>query len=405
MKSKVSICTMRRKSAMRKKSTMKRDISIFILGSLFLLVVFFTVSASAKMVYVRGTQVNVRKGPGKDYKIVTTVRKGEKFELMDESRNWVKVRLSDKRTGWIYKNLVSYSRTVQRKKEPAIKRQQYRITVLPFANPEGDLRAGNIACDALVEKIFHSGLQNIYLVEREELKKILQEQKLSLQEIVDLETAIPAGKIKGVNMVVLGKVLQLDVETSTSKDSRTKTYRSGYESKRNHRYIELERKIRGKKEEMEDRKSTTEAFVRSYKGPREAIPRIIAQANESIRILGNQLSRLQSELSRTSEYIQEPVYNNWPYVVLQYRKVASCRISYRVIDTATGKVLKSGITEKESYDSDEVIENSNPSIGLYADPLEIISDTEMKTRVLNRAIDEVASGLISFITDLSQEGK
>jgi len=58
------------------------------------------------MVSVIASVVNVRSGPGMKNKVITTVRKGDELELLDETGSWCNVRLSNGVEGWIYKKLV-----------------------------------------------------------------------------------------------------------------------------------------------------------------------------------------------------------------------------------------------------------------------------------------------------------
>ena len=43
----------------------------------------------------------VKSGPGNDYPVITTVRKGDKLTIMEQSAEWVKVRLENGQEGWI----------------------------------------------------------------------------------------------------------------------------------------------------------------------------------------------------------------------------------------------------------------------------------------------------------------
>jgi len=43
----------------------------------------------------------VKSGPGNDYPVIATVRKGDKLTIMEQSGEWVKVRLENGQEGWI----------------------------------------------------------------------------------------------------------------------------------------------------------------------------------------------------------------------------------------------------------------------------------------------------------------
>ncbi|MFQ5602114.1 MAG: PorV/PorQ family protein [bacterium] len=57
-----------------------------------------------KMAQVTASTLNVRSGPGKNFRIVTKVQRGQKFELLQENGKWRKIRLGSGSTGWVHEN-------------------------------------------------------------------------------------------------------------------------------------------------------------------------------------------------------------------------------------------------------------------------------------------------------------
>lgn len=57
-------------------------------------------------VIVKRAIVNVRKGPGTNFRVVFRAEKGVSFRLLKRKRNWLKVRHEDGEVGWIHRNLV-----------------------------------------------------------------------------------------------------------------------------------------------------------------------------------------------------------------------------------------------------------------------------------------------------------
>ena len=60
-------------------------------------------------VVIEADQLNVRSGPGTDYKKVAQVRRGKRFDAVDEKDGWFKIRLRNGKLGWVYE---SYFRIV-----------------------------------------------------------------------------------------------------------------------------------------------------------------------------------------------------------------------------------------------------------------------------------------------------
>lgn len=61
---------------------------------------------------VKTTGLNVRSGPGTTYNVVKQVKAGDVLEIISNSNNWYKVKLSDGKTGWVAGWLVSINKTV-----------------------------------------------------------------------------------------------------------------------------------------------------------------------------------------------------------------------------------------------------------------------------------------------------
>lgn len=55
---------------------------------------------------VTGSMVNIRKGPNTTFEVITQCKKGDEFEILEESGAWFKIKLSDDMEGWIYSKLI-----------------------------------------------------------------------------------------------------------------------------------------------------------------------------------------------------------------------------------------------------------------------------------------------------------
>ncbi|MBM4305245.1 MAG: hypothetical protein FJ123_00775 [Deltaproteobacteria bacterium] len=80
-----------------------------------------------------------------------------------------------------------------------VETQIIRIAVLDLENDDGTIR------DALISVITEK--TNFKVIERTDLDKILEEQGLQLKDVMDEKTRIQHGKIKGVQGLLMGKVL------------------------------------------------------------------------------------------------------------------------------------------------------------------------------------------------------
>ncbi len=60
-----------------------------------------------QIVNTRGRRVNIRKGPGINFKIIGKAEEGDKYEFIAKENNWVKIVLPTGEEGWIYSALVT----------------------------------------------------------------------------------------------------------------------------------------------------------------------------------------------------------------------------------------------------------------------------------------------------------
>ncbi len=81
-----------------------------------------------------------------------------------------------------------------------------RVAVIEFEDKSGygQGRVGRAATDVLMKFLFDSG--QFRLIEREKVAKMLEEQKFQQSGAVSPQTAVQAGKILGVDLVVIGAV-------------------------------------------------------------------------------------------------------------------------------------------------------------------------------------------------------
>ena len=57
-------------------------------------------------VIVKGTIVNVRGGPGTNFRVLFQAEKGVSFKLLKRQKKWLKVEHEDGEVGWVHQSLV-----------------------------------------------------------------------------------------------------------------------------------------------------------------------------------------------------------------------------------------------------------------------------------------------------------
>jgi SH3 domain protein len=75
----------------------------FLLSLLTVLIVGTATATEIKFVHFTDSNIPVRRGRGKQYKIIKFVKDGNQVELFEENGNWAKVRLQNGTEGWMLK--------------------------------------------------------------------------------------------------------------------------------------------------------------------------------------------------------------------------------------------------------------------------------------------------------------
>lgn len=109
-------------------------------------------------------------------------------------------------------------------KNQAVEKGRYAIAVLPFAGTKKDqaARVQALATTSLTE------IKDpfIKVVDRENIERILAEQRLGLSGVVDEATAVQAGKLMGAQAVLMGTLIDYREEAGTLKRSTQDGFQS-----------------------------------------------------------------------------------------------------------------------------------------------------------------------------------
>ncbi len=100
-----------------------------------------------------------------------------------------------------------------------------RIAVVDFRGPEN---SGQAVASLLISRLWESGFYT--LVERSELQRILEEHAMGMSGVVDVNSAVEAGKLLGVDAIIFGEVTQYNVEdTKEHRKVKKRVWTGEYE--------------------------------------------------------------------------------------------------------------------------------------------------------------------------------
>jgi len=68
--------------------------------------IFHSLVKEIPSVVVKAPLVNVRKGPGTDFRVLFQAEKGVSFKMLASQKEWLKIEHADGEVGWIHRSLV-----------------------------------------------------------------------------------------------------------------------------------------------------------------------------------------------------------------------------------------------------------------------------------------------------------
>lgn len=99
---------------------------------------------SAEMVTLTADGVNIRSGPGEEYRVIASASSGKSYELIHTERDWHKVSLSGGKTGWVASWLTNKSAVTNSKNTEEVKT---KANTLSPTNQNGSLSGRHIVLD------------------------------------------------------------------------------------------------------------------------------------------------------------------------------------------------------------------------------------------------------------------
>ncbi len=300
-----------------------------------------------------------------------------------------------------------------------IQRIKCNVALLKFENPTSAGGISDRVMDGVYGNIVKANVRGVEFIERSEMRKILNEQELGMSGIVDQNTAIPVGKIKGVDIIISGKILEYVVKTTKHEEPKMLKYKSGTRSVLNTKYQEAQNEYEiAINNESQARRVLQQAEARNERQQAQNSQTTMSGGNRYLGLASsllsttsviaekNAYSKAQSlrqeaadRLSSTPSMIEVPVEGIWNYNVVHTERIAILDVSFRVLDTLTGKVIAANTVSEKIIKKDKSIDRPNTLAGVYENPLELPSEFEMQGEITRKVIKRIAYEITSNIRD------
>lgn len=229
------------------------------------------------------------------------------------------------------------------------KRAKRSIAVFDFNSPSESDDAGVIVANNLISRLFNNASNDITILERENLKSILEEMKLGQIGVVSESTAKEMGRVYGIDYAIMGSVLLYKVDENTSQSTKTIRYQTGEKISDNIDYLN---------------------WQAANPNPNKSELRNAPQAK-----------------------ILVPEYGETEYIVKQTKKVGFIQLSFRIVDVLTGENTRVDTIERKL----QVEDSANAGVaeaGVVFDPMEIPTDTEILQNLTEDVVESMASDVL-----------
>jgi tetratricopeptide (TPR) repeat protein len=234
-------------------------------------------------------------------------------------------------------------------------RSRRQIAVFDFNSPAESNDAGVIVANNLISRLFNNAGNDVSILERENLKSILEEMKLGQIGVVSESTAKEMGRVYGIDFAIMGSVLLYKVDENTSESTKTIRYQVGEKIEDNIDYLNWKAvNLKPSKKELQD----------------------APQAK-----------------------IMVPEYGEKEYQVIQTKKVGFLQLSFRIVDVLTGENTRVDTIERKV----QVDDTSNAGVqdaGIKYDAMEVPTDTEILQQLTEEIVEHMAAEVLRPLQQL-----
>lgn len=246
---------------------------------------------------------------------------------------------------------------IQEMEDQITQRVKKSIAVFDFRSPAGQSDAGIIVANNLITFLFKTASGDIKILERENLKSILEEMKLGQIGVVSPNSAKEMGRVYGIDVAIMGSVLLYKIDSSSSQGTQTVRYQVGTKIEDNIAYLNwLAKHPQPSRQELA-----------------EAPPAKVTL----------------------------PQYTEKDYIVSKHKKIGFVQISFRIVDVSTGENIQVKTIERKTVFEDEGSAGV-PEANIKYDPVEIPSDTEILQKMTAEIVAELGREALRPLQNLEK---
>ncbi len=233
------------------------------------------------------------------------------------------------------------------------------LAVIPFKSPKTAPESGNMFTSSIMLTLYNDLKQDLKIIERESMDVLLREYELTMAgKGVDKPKENTSFQISSADYLLLGDVLDYRVDSSVQEGNKVVRVKTKVEFIPNPEYDEWV--------------TTAKRLQESGRPVPPSPPKLI----------------------------EKPFYEDIKYKVTFYKKVGIISISYRIVDTAKGKIIHTGIADIKKDVNDEASEGVE--IGDFKIPFKMAqlpTDSELIKKAQDEAVAKVAGDVKMLFKD------
>jgi curli biogenesis system outer membrane secretion channel CsgG/tetratricopeptide (TPR) repeat protein len=237
---------------------------------------------------------------------------------------------------------------VEQIREKLMDRATVKIAVLDFEPPRSAPDAGSIVSGSIVTNLFKIGRRDFKVIEREALQSIIKEISIGQAGVLDVETAKEIGKIAGIDVILVGRVLQYKVDQNEAEGRKTVTVQVGSQA--------------------------------------------IANPAYSVYLTAVKDGRKKPTDPAPPETLQQPIHQLFSYKVGTVTAVGYVSVSFRLVGVERGEILLAEkIDEQETFKQD--FSEGVDAAGIQA----VAKNVPIPTEVLNRVTEQTVQKIVQLV--------
>ncbi|MBW8017507.1 MAG: hypothetical protein FVQ82_15110 [Planctomycetes bacterium] len=281
----------------------------------------------------------------------------------------------------------------------------YVMGFVGFKSSQKNRELTNTLEAAAVQHLSRVKPPNVLFMDRMDLASVMEELNLNITDMVDPEFRIESGKLKGIDALVIGHMLENKVLTTSKTTYRKTEYQSGTKMIANPKYQPVERvyktamyNLRRAELRLADARANLRACRHDheddkYSAAEQAI-RLIAvnKARKNVAAAESKAHIAQNRLNMTPQQISVPRILPHTYPVQYITMTSKISLSIKVLDTMTGSIIFTDRIVGKYAESDNFVKGDSVR-NVVADPLDLPDDAAMADKAMEKVIVKMNSSL------------